>query len=169
MGVPSFKKAPLLQNIAKVLNQFNDYRLIIMEANTIRVEITTPVRQWSFEQVISCTAPGVLGSFQVLHNHAPLLSQLDVGEIKLKTAEGEQIFASSGGFLEVLNNEVSLLLETCEPAEEIDVQRAEQAAERARRRLKEREANVDTARANAALARAMNRIRVAKKTFASTG
>ncbi len=134
-----------------------------MNANNLIVEITTPQKKRVFEEVISCSAPGVMGSFQVLFNHAPLLSELGVGEIKIETGERQLFFATSGGFLEVLNNRVSLLLETCESAEEIDIRRAESAAERARRRLKERQKDLDEARAAAALARAMNRLRVARK------
>jgi len=134
-----------------------------MNANNLIVEITTPQKKRTFEEVISCSAPGVKGSFQVLFNHAPLLSQLGIGEIKIETGEGQFYFATSGGFLEVLNNRVSLLLETCESADEIDIQRAESAAERARRRLKEREKDLDETRAEVALARALNRLRVARK------
>ncbi len=135
-----------------------------MEANVLNIEITTPERKWVFDRAVSCSAPGVKGGFQVLYNHAPLLSQLEIGEIKIQLDDGSiSYFATSGGFLEVLNNKVSLLLETCERADEIDLERAQRAAERARERLKQRDPNIDFARARAALQRAINRMKVANK------
>jgi len=134
-----------------------------MNAKTVRVEITTPIKKMTFNDAISVSAPGTEGSFQVLYNHAPLMSQLEIGIIKLETEQGTMFFATSGGFCEVRENKVSLLLETCEKAQEIDAQRAAESAERARKRLKEQSEHVDTARAEASLARAMNRLRVSKK------
>ncbi len=134
-----------------------------MELNKLKVSITTPQKKWTFEDVISCTAPGVKGSFQILINHAPLMNKIEVGEVRINRSEGEQSVATSGGFLEVLENEISLLLETCEDAAKIDVDRAKKAAERARERLHHKSEEVDVFRAEAALARALNRIRVAGK------
>ncbi len=132
-----------------------------MEEGYLTVDITTPQRKWIFDEIKSCTAPGVEGGFQVLFNHAPMLNQIDVGEIKLETEKGREIFATSGGFLEVLKNKVSLLLETCEKAENIDLERAQDSAKRARKRLEEHAEQTDIPRAETALARALNRIRVA--------
>jgi len=129
----------------------------------LTVSITTPQKKRVFEGVNSCTAPGIRGSFQILVNHAPLLSQLEIGEIKLESEKGLERFSTSGGFLEVLKNNVSLLLESCEKAEEIDVERAKSALERARKRLHEKKAELDSSRAEAALLRALNRIRIAGK------
>ncbi len=134
-----------------------------MERNILKVEITTPQKKWQFDETLAIKAPGVKGSFQVLYNHAPLMSQLEIGEVKLETSDGISMFATSGGFLEVLDNRVSLLLESCEKADSIDVERAEKAAERARTRLESGEETVDAMRAEAALARAMNRIKIARK------
>ena len=129
----------------------------------LTVSITTPQKKRVFEGVNSCTAPGTRGSFQILVNHAPLLCQLEIGEIKLESDKGLERFSTSGGFLEVLKNNVSLLLESCEKAEEIDVERAKSALERARKRLQEKKAELDSSRAEAALLRALNRIRIAGK------
>ncbi len=107
--------------------------------------------------------PGIQGSFQILCDHAPLLSQLEIGEMKIERANGVQRFSTSGGFAEILRNNVSLLLESCEKAEEIDLARAQLAMERARKRLKEKSADLDVPRAEAALARAINRIKIAGK------
>ncbi len=134
-----------------------------MNEGFLAVEITTPQKKWEYKDVRSCSAPGVEGGFQVLMNHAPMLNQLEIGEVRLESESGNKLFATSGGFLEVLNNKVSLLLESCEEAEQINVERAERSAERARERLQERSEKLDTARAEASLARALNRIRIAGK------
>ncbi len=134
-----------------------------MNMNVFKVDISTPQKSWTFENVVSCSAPGKKGNFQVLFNHAPLISQLETGEIKIQIAEKTTYFATGGGFLEVNNNNVTLVLESCEEASEIDVERARKAAERARKRLSSRSEGIDIARAEAALARALNRLRVAMK------
>ena len=134
-----------------------------MEGHVITVEITTPPFKQTFENIISCSAPGVKGRFQILYQHAPFISHLEVGEIKLESAQGVWYFATSGGFLEALNNRVSLLLDTCERADEIDVARAEAAAKRAKDRLRRKDKDIDVERAQLALARALNRLRVAQR------
>ena len=112
---------------------------------------------------LSVSAPGVYGGFQVLYNHAPLLSALDVGQVKVMTKEGQSIlFATSGGVLEVRDNTVVLLVETVERSSEINVDRARQAKERAEKRLSERDPEIDLERAKFALRRALNRLRVAE-------
>jgi F-type H+-transporting ATPase subunit epsilon len=134
-----------------------------MNENNLSVTITTPQKKWILDDINSVTAPGVMGSFQVLSNHAPLMTQLEIGEVKLETMQGLQLYATTGGFLEVLENNVSLLLESCEKSDEIDLGRAESAAERARKRLKDRSQDIDLVRAEVALSRALNRIRIANK------
>jgi len=104
----------------------------------------------------------VIGGFQVLRNHAPLLSNIAVGEVKLTDAGGIEFrFATSGGFVEVHENKLVMLAETAERSDEIDVTRAEAARERAQRRLAEKKAETDIERARLALHRALNRLKVA--------
>jgi len=79
-----------------------------MNMNVFKVDISTPQKSWTFENVVSCSAPGKKGNFQVLFNHAPLISQLETGEIKIQIAEKTTYFATGGGFLEVNNNNVTL-------------------------------------------------------------
>lgn len=134
-----------------------------MDAANFKVEITTPQKKWNFEDVISCSAPGTKGNFQVLLNHAPLMSELEIGSINIRTKKKTSTFATSGGFLEVKQNIVNLILESCEEANQIDVERAKNAADRARKRLEEKSAEIDLARAQSALARAINRQNVAQK------
>lgn len=135
-----------------------------MAEKSFVLEIVTP-RKMAFKgEVTSFSAPGAIGGFQVLYNHAPLLSALQVGQVKLISADGgEQRFATSGGFVEVKDNHVVMLAETAERAVEIDVERAKASRGRAQKRLKEKQLDLDFERARAALARAMNRLRIAQR------
>jgi F-type H+-transporting ATPase subunit epsilon len=112
--------------------------------------------------VVSFSAPGVAGGFQVLKSHAPLLSNIAIGQVKLIDASGKEIhYATSGGFVEVHENMVVMLAETAERSDEIDVSRAEEARTRAQSRLAKKGADTDVERARLALHRAVNRLKVA--------
>ncbi|RMG67813.1 MAG: F0F1 ATP synthase subunit epsilon [Calditrichaeota bacterium] len=134
-----------------------------MADKRLRLEIVTPQRHLAYEEVVSCSAPGVLGYFQILPDHTEFVSELTIGEIKVEFSDHTKFFATTGGFLEVVNNRVLLLLEACEAAEEIDIDRALRALERAKRRLQEQSPDVDLMRARAALLRATNRLKIAQK------
>ena len=135
-----------------------------MAEKIFKLEIVTPKKVVFSGNVLSFSAPGVLGGFQVLMNHAPLLSNIAIGEVKLVDETGkESRYATSGGFVEVHENNVILLAETAEPSEDIDVARAEASRERARKRLSEREQDMDMDRARLALYRALNRLKVADR------
>jgi len=128
------------------------------------VEIVAPDRVVFRDQVTAVSFPGTVGGFQVLHSHAPLLSSIVTGLITIKDREGrDHLFATSGGFVEVRNNVVVVLAESAERAEEIDVQRATAARERAEQRLRGKGPDLNAVRADAALCRALNRLRVAGK------
>ncbi len=137
-----------------------------MASRTFHVEIVTP-QQTVFEgEAVAITLPGVLGPFQVLYNHAPIITELEVGDIRLVDAEErEHRFATSGGFIEMNHNRLSVIAETIEASSAIDVDRAERARVRAEERIREghasRESGIDVTRAEAALARATNRLRIA--------
>lgn len=133
-----------------------------MAEKVFKLEIVTPKKIVFSGDVISFSAPGVVGSFQLLKSHAPLLSSISIGEVKLVDTSGaESHYATSGGFVEVHENKAILLAETAERSDEIDVARAEAARERARKLLAEKQANIDLDRARLALFRAMNRLKVA--------
>src|SRR6266849_9640615 len=103
---------------------------------TVKLEIITPKRVVYRGDVESFTAPGAMGSFQVLYNHAPLLAAVGIGEVKLRDALGREArYATSGGFVDVVKNNVAMLADTAESAEEIDVARAQAARDRASGRL----------------------------------
>jgi F-type H+-transporting ATPase subunit epsilon len=129
----------------------------------LSIEVVTPNRIVYCGEVQMVRAPGGRGSFQVLPMHAPLLSTLTVGELDLRVADGqERTLAVSGGFIEVMDDRVTVLAEAAEFAEEIDMERAEHAIVRAREHLAMKE-EIDKERAEAALHRAINRLRIAKQ------
>lgn len=133
-----------------------------MADKVFKLEIVTPKKIAFSGDVVSFSAPGVVGGFQVLKSHAPFLSNIAVGEVKLVDVSGNEVrFATSGGFVEVHENKVMMLAETAERSDEIDVARAEAARERARKRLAEKTSGLDLDRARLALFRAMNRLKVA--------
>jgi F-type H+-transporting ATPase subunit epsilon len=135
-----------------------------MADKSFTLEIITPRKMVFRGEVISFSAPGVMGGFQVLYNHAPLLSNLQIGEVKYVDAQGREVrYAISGGFVEVRDNHVVLLAETAERSDEIDTERAKAAEERARKRIAEKSKDTDVQRAQAALARALNRLKVAQR------
>ncbi|MCY4602608.1 MAG: F0F1 ATP synthase subunit epsilon [Gemmatimonadetes bacterium] len=126
------------------------------------LEVVTPERVAYSGQVASLQAPGSEGSFGVLAGHIPLLTSLQIGQLRFVEEGGSEVqMAISGGFVEVGREQVAVLAETAERVEEIDVARAEAARQRAEERLaRAREERVDVARAEAALARAINRLRI---------
>jgi F-type H+-transporting ATPase subunit epsilon len=131
------------------------------------VEIITPNKIGYKGEVISITAPGTKGNFQILYNHAPIISSLEIGEIIIEANDSEkEYFATSGGTIEVVNNKVIVLAETFERTKDIDVKRAEEARIRAEERLKKkREEKIDEFRAELALKRAINRLNSVKKNY----
>ncbi len=131
----------------------------------LKVEIVTPSKIAFEGNVKSVTIPGTKGNFQVLFNHAPLMSSFEVGFIKIEDeSEGQTNYATSGGTVEVLNNKVIVLAESFESNEDIDIKRAEEARDRAKKRIKKEsgESDVDLARAEFALKRAINRMKLKK-------
>lgn len=129
---------------------------------TFQLEIVTPERvQWSAE-CNSLRVPTLDGYVGILANHAPLVTVLSVGEIRVTQEDRCVRLAAAGGFMEVSQNKATILADTAERADEIDIPRAEAAERRARQRLDDRGKDVDGQRARAALFRALNRLRVAR-------
>lgn len=109
--------------------------------------------------VESINLPGTEGNFQVLYNHASLMSGLEVGVVTVNEGNGSVTqIAVSSGFAEIHDNKVVVLVESAEKKEDIDLERALESKKRAEERLKAD--NVDTGRAEAALMRAVNRIKL---------
>jgi F-type H+-transporting ATPase subunit epsilon len=129
----------------------------------LTVEIVTIERKLLEESgVDEVIAPGIEGQLAILPSHAAFMTMLAPGELILKKGNEETPFAVTGGFFEVLDDKVIVLADAAERAEEIDIARAEEARERARTMLERREGVADLATAQAALQRAMIRLRVAE-------
>lgn len=139
-------------------------------ADELTVDIVTPDEHAYQGPANGVRAPGVDGSFEVRKDHAPMISAFGIGPLIVKTQAAHEyadihndriIFATSGGFLEIVDNKVTVLAETVEPASEIDVERAESAEERARRRLEKGLEGEEREKYESARERARNRLRVA--------
>jgi len=131
----------------------------------LQLEVVTPEKVMASQEVDIVVAPGSLGEFGVLAGHVPFLSGIVPGELRY-TANGQtERFVVTTGFTEVSEDRVSVLVEAAEKAAEIDLDRARKAMERAKERLgKDRSAeDIDFIRAEAALKRAIVRIRVGEK------
>lgn len=128
------------------------------------LEIITPEKPIFKDQIEAVTIPGTLGSFQILKNHAPIISSFEIGIIKVKKASEEIFYTTAGGTVEVNKNQVLVLADSIEKITDINVDRAELAKKRAEERLqKKHDENIDEARAKAALNRALNRVNAVKK------
>jgi F-type H+-transporting ATPase subunit epsilon len=130
----------------------------------LKLDIVTIERQVFSGEVDMVIAPGVEGEFGILPSHAPLMSALREGELRAKMDAETQTFAIGGGYLEVLEDTVTVLADTAEHAAEIDVARAEAARERAERLLREGPTDpVDRSMIEGALRRSKVRLKVARK------
>ncbi len=114
------------------------------------------------EEIDEVIAPGTVGELGILPNHAPLVTSLTAGELRVKKGAEEQPFFIAGGFLEVQRDVVTVLADAAERGDEIDLERAEAARARAEDRLRA-EVTVDRARAEASLRRSLMRLRVVRR------
>jgi F-type H+-transporting ATPase subunit epsilon len=129
----------------------------------LRLDIVTVERVVYSEDVDMVVAPGTEGQLGILPRHAPLLTALTYGELRAKRDDQVESFALGGGFMEVQPDRVTVLADTAERAEEIDLERAMTARRRAEERLRDRTRDrVDFTRAEAALRRSLIRIKVAE-------
>ncbi len=128
--------------------------------NVLNVKIVTADRELYNGEADLVSAPGSEGRLGILPEHAPLLTTLKAGELRIKLgADEEPIFVSSG-FLEVSNNNVTILADTAERADEIDEARAQAARRRAEELLAQSRSDVDRAELQGALERAMARLHI---------
>jgi F-type H+-transporting ATPase subunit epsilon len=136
-----------------------------MLPEAIELIVVTPERELLRETVVEVTIPGLEGQLGILPGHAPLMTELGVGELSYRTGTTSRPIAICAvrGFAEVLPDRVTVLAETAERAEEIDLSRAEAALARAEKRLASNDTNIDWDRATVALERALIRIQIAKK------
>lgn len=130
---------------------------------TMQFEMVTAERLIFSGEVDSVVAPGAAGELGILPHHAPLLTTLQPGELCIRQGGQEQFLAVTGGFLEVLDNRVTVLADAAEQADEIVLERAEEAMRRAEERIASRDTDMDLQQAVAALRRAQVRVTVARR------
>lgn len=129
----------------------------------LRLEIVTAEQVVYSEDIDVLVAPGIDGELTILPSHAPLLTMLNPGEIRVVKGGEETFMAVSGGFLEVLGNKATILADTAEDAEEIDIDRAEAALQRAQESIASAPADMDLQRALSSMRRSQARLSVARR------
>ena len=134
-----------------------------MLPEAIELVIVTPTRQLLRVRAVEVTLPGANGYLGILPGHAPLMTELGIGELTYRGGTEAQPLSVTRGFAEILPDRVTVLAETAEMAAEIDLERAEAAKARAEKRLTSGDTNIDWDRAAVALQRALIRIQVARK------
>lgn len=138
------------------------------DEKTFSFEILTLQKLFLREEVIFVIAPGREGQFEILAGHAPFVFALKPGPLRMRMPDGSDRYVAVGdGFLVVQKERTTVLARSAERPEEIDVERAQRAKDRAEQRLQEKGTNVDTVRAQAALQRALARLKVAGYAVAS--
>jgi F-type H+-transporting ATPase subunit epsilon len=130
----------------------------------LQLEIVTPEREAYSGQVDAVFCPGIEGELGVLPHHAPLLSTLGIGELRIRTGGQEEYLAIAGGFVQVRPDKVVIMAELADLSSEIDLEAAEEARNEAQRAIQQGfEEPADLARARAAMERALLHIRVAER------
>ncbi|MGH2497269.1 MAG: F0F1 ATP synthase subunit epsilon [Ktedonobacteraceae bacterium] len=129
---------------------------------TMHVEVVTAERELYSGEADELIAPGTEGELGILPRHAALLTTLKPGALRIKLNGVEEPLFVSGGFLEVSNNQATVLADTAENAEEINQARAEEARRRAQERLAQTTSNTERAELQAALQRALERLRISE-------
>jgi len=134
---------------------------------SLKVNIVTPERVVFEAEAVSVTLPGSEGYLGIWANHAPLVTGLMPGVVTIRRDEAgnAQLFACSGGFVEVSHNTVNIMTDSCELAEEIDADRARAALERAKKRLLSTDPVIDKERAMLARLRAEARLKAVADTL----
>ena len=132
-------------------------------ANTFRLSIITPFGRYLEGDAEFLEVRNDTYSMGILPNHAPLISTVSIGKVRIRTSAGEYLYACGGGVIEVEKEKVTLILNSIERSDEIAIERAKAAKERAQNRLDQMlDASIDVARAKAALLRAAVRIEVSE-------
>jgi F-type H+-transporting ATPase subunit epsilon len=130
---------------------------------TMRLEIVTAERLVYSEEVEVLVAPGIDGELAILPHHAALLTVLKPGELRVVRGGEESYVAVSGGFMEVIANKVTLLADTAEREEEIDLERTEAALKRAQEGVASAASSIDLERALASMRKSQARLKVVRR------
>ena len=129
----------------------------------MQLQIITAEREVFSGEVDALVAPGIEGQLGILPRHAPLMTILQPGELMVRSGGEESFLALSGGYMEVLGNQVIILADAAEDVDEIDESRAQAAMEQAQQRIANRESDAELAQAVASLRRAQVRVTVARR------
>ena len=127
------------------------------------LEIITPLKVVLSEEVDEITIPTIEGEITILPNHVNLLTKIAAGEMVIRKSGRADLFAVTGGFLEVLNNHVNVLADYAIHVDDIEVAKVEEAKERAQKAMKEKTTEEDFRVANAELAKSLLQLKVARK------
>ena len=131
--------------------------------STFKFEIVTPTRILDKGQVNYVRCSGMDGSFGVMANHLEGIIALSIGEIKVTIDGKEEYLATGGGYTEITDEKMQLLVESVEGSDEIDTDRAKRSLERAQVRKEKHSLEIERARVELSLYRALNRLRVARR------
>ena len=134
-----------------------------MSDKTLQVDILTPERKVMSQAARMVVVRTIEGEIGILPNHAPLIASLTTDFFRILTDDGEKTLVVTGGFIEVQPKKITVIAVTAETPEEIDVDRAQKALERAKERLAQRKQEIDELRAQAALKRAILRLTLAER------
>ncbi len=132
----------------------------------MKLKIVTPEKTTYENEIFQVSIPTTTGEITILPHHISLVTVLIAGELKIKDSSGEQFIAVAGGFVEIRSNdEIIILADNAERAEDIDIQRAEEARKRAEEQMKQTKISedIDFAKLQAIIDREVNRVRIAKK------
>ena len=131
--------------------------------STFNLEVITPISQLSIVDVNYIRCPGLDGSFGVMPNHREGIIALNVGELKISKNGKDEYYATGGGFAEILEDGVKLLVESVEKSSDINTERAKLSLDRAQKRKTGKDLEIDETRVEASLVRALNRLKVSKR------
>ncbi len=131
--------------------------------NRLYLKVVTPDKLFFEGEIDMLVARTIEGDVGILLNHSPLVTILDIGRLVIKDGDERKIAACAGGYIDVRNNNITVVSDACEWEEEIDINRAERAKERASKRLEDKD--TDTFKAELALKKAINRINVGNKNY----
>ena len=131
--------------------------------NRLYLKVVTPDKLFFEGEIDMLVARTIEGDVGILLNHSPLVTILDIGRLVIKDGDERKIAACAGGYIDVRNNNITVVSDACEWEEEIDINRAERAKERASKRLEDK--GTDTFKAELALKKAINRINIGNKNY----
>lgn len=131
--------------------------------NRLYLKVVTPDKLFFEGEIDMLVARTIEGDVGILLNHSPLVTILDIGRLVIKDGDERKIAACAGGYIDVRNNNITVVSDACEWEEEIDINRAQRAKERASKRLEDK--GTDTFKAELAFKKAINRINVGNKNY----